>query len=312
MGDLAKPFLNILRGFDPIQFNYTKRNSGGYSRLFDQEVGLDYKMGFKTDMGFPDSNYTASRLNASKSLSLSTRTRLAQDIQFDIKYALNESEDLVNSDQTNNLSQDWPDVRMNITGLEKLRVFGGKPDDRDAGWFRSASFDVAWKQSKNVPGFTDTYFSPRRNNTWTPRLSMNFHSGMTASINGSWSKDEQISGDTTTLGRRLQVGLTLQHQIRAQAFLARFGLYRPGNQPTVDMSIDIRYSKNTTTREIAGGNTQPAPTGTNQFAITPRFSYNITRSLTGALNLNYSQTNNIATDLLTRTIGLGLEATFVF
>jgi hypothetical protein len=110
----------------------------------------------------------------------------------------------------------------------------------------------------------------------------------------------------------MQLGLQLQHEISAQKFLAKLGLYRPGNQPTVNIAIDLRYAKNTSKREVPGAAFDPPPTGTRQISLAPRFSYNITRNLSGAFSLNFSQNKNIATDLTTTTIGLGLEATFVF
>jgi hypothetical protein len=78
------------------------------------------------------------------------------------------------------------------------------------------------------------------------------------------------------------------------------------------MTVDLRYSRNTTDREVPGATFEQAQQGTQNISLQPRFSYNISKNLSGAFNLNFSQNKNLATDLTTTTVGLGLEATFVF
>jgi hypothetical protein len=80
----------------------------------------------------------------------------------------------------------------------------------------------------------------------------------------------------------------------------------------MNLSVDLRYSRNTTERDDPNSSFVQATQGTQVISVSPRASYNITRNLSGAFSLNYSQNKNLATDLVTTTVGLGLEATFVF
>lgn len=310
--DVVEPLLSVLRGIEPVALSFTDSRSSGFGRLTGEVPGLGYRFGFNTRPDLADSLYATMRYNESQNTSVSTKARLARDIALDVKYGLTESMQQTNDSQTWNYNQDWPDLRLNVTGLERLRIFGGKADDREAGWFRSSSFDFAYKHSKSVPNYTETFHNPRRSSTYTPRWSMTFQSGMSLTLNGSVSTENQVSSGVITDTRRLQVGIQLQHEFEAQAILARLGLYRPGNKPTLNMTVDVRYSRNTTDRDVPGATYEQAQQGTQSISVDPRFSYNISRNLSGAFSLTFSQNRNLATDLKTTTVGLGLEATFVF
>jgi len=309
---LVEPLFSVLRGFDPISVSYTRSRTSGFGRLRGADVPLSYKLGFLTDPTLPDTAYVVLRQTENDNLTLSTKTRLTREIQLDVKYGLTESSTKTLDSQTWSYNQDWPDLRLNFTGLEGWGIFGGQPDDREAGWFRSSSIDVAYKHTKSVPSYTETQHNPRRSTTITPRWNMTFHSGMSLSLNGSLARESQTSSGTLTDTRRVQVGLQLQHEFEAQTFLAKMGLYQAGSRPVINMTIDLRYQRNTTDRQVPGAVFEQGQQGTQNISLQPRFSYNISKNLSGAFSLNFSQNKNLATDLTTTTIGLGLEATFVF
>jgi hypothetical protein len=77
------------------------------------------------------------------------------------------------------------------------------------------------------------------------------------------------------------------------------------------MDVDINYSNDTQQRFVPGIS-DPTTTGNRNISFNPRFSYQITRNLSGALRLSYSRKTNIQSDLVRQSLGLGLEATFVF
>ena len=308
----VEPLLSMLRGFDPVSMSLTQNRNSGFGRLSGEDVGLGYRLGFLTNPDLPDTSYVYHRFTESRSFTVSTKTRIAQDVSLDFKYGLNTSHQLNDDSQTWNYTQDWPDLRLSLAGIEKLGIFGGVADDREAGWFRSSSFDIAYKHSKSVPGYTETYHNPRRTTTITPRWNMTFQSGMSLTFNGSLSRENQVSSGTRSRIKRFQIGTQLQHEFDAQGFLAKMGLYRPGNQPSINMSVDLRFTRNTTDREVPGAIYEQATQGTQNIAFQPRFSYNITRNLSGAFSINFNQTKNLATDLKTTSVGIGMEATFVF
>jgi hypothetical protein len=79
--------------------------------------------------------------------------------------------------------------------------------------------------------------------------------------------------------------------------------------------VNLAYSDNVTSRWQASQSRDDAPsteTGTSRISFEPKFSYNITRNLSGSMRLIYSRDKVKETDLVTQRFGLGLEATFVF
>jgi hypothetical protein len=104
----------------------------------------------------------------------------------------------------------------------------------------------------------------------------------------------------------------VRHSFSAEKLLAKMKLYRPGNIPTINLDFGVSYSRDTSERLVPGATVADARTGTSRLGINPRFSYQVTRNLSGALRFVYSRSKVDATDTSIITFGLGLEATFVF
>jgi len=77
------------------------------------------------------------------------------------------------------------------------------------------------------------------------------------------------------------------------------------------MDVDISYQRSRTER-FTPGSVVSAPTGQSSISLRPRFSYQISRSLSGAFNMGFSKSKDIATDRTTTSLGMGVEMTFVF
>jgi hypothetical protein len=135
---------------------------------------------------------------------------------------------------------------------------------------------------------------------------------MTITLNGSLATDTQVNSGAETVNDRWRIGAQVRHDFKAQGLLAKLGIYRPGNQPTITMDVDFSLQSNRTERIVPGAVSTQAPTGQKILSLSPRFSYQISRAVSGAVFFRYDRTANIATDLVTTALGLGLEATFVF
>jgi len=310
--DLVEPVFSVLRAFEAVQLTFTDRRSSGYGRLRGADAPLGYRFGFDMKPDFPDSLFDTLRLEDSQDLSLSTSTRITRNARLDLKYGLRRSHRVANEQETWTYGQSWPDLGFSLSGIEGWGLFGGDPRDRDAGWFRQSSLNLNYKQTKDVNNYTRTIYDPRRSTSVTPSWNMTFQNEMSLNINGNWSSENQRSSGVVTTSDRFRVGLQVKHKFRAQRLLAKLGLYRPGNQPSVDMTVDLSYSRNTQLREVPGAVYEPEPTGMNIISVQPRFSYNISRNLSGAFTMNYSRNKNIGEDVVSTTVGIGLEATFVF
>ncbi len=180
------------------------------------------------------------------------------------------------------------------------------------GWFRSSNIDVGYKFAKSVNGSTSTTYNPRMSTSITPRWNFTFASGLSASLNGGLTHDRTITNGTIVDARRLNMGLQVRHSFRAEKLLAKVNLYRPGNTPTINLDFGVNYSRDTSERLVPGATVADARTGTSRLGINPRFSYQVTRNLSGALRFVFSRSKVDETNTSDITFGLGLEATFVF
>jgi hypothetical protein len=200
---------------------------------------------------------------------------------------------------------------VSLSGLEKWSIFGGDSQDVEAGWFRSSNFNISYKKSKTVNNITERSYNPNITTAISPRWTFNFHSGMTTTLTANLNSSESITNGVSTLNDKLRLGVQLRHSFNAQTFLAKIGLYRPGSSQSVTMDVDLSYQKDRNQR-INPGQSAARPTGTDRYSLNPRFSYQITKNLSGALRFIFSRSKNVASGQTSTTLGLGLEATFVF
>lgn len=305
-----KPLLNALRNTNPVKVTFSTRNRSTYARLRDS-AAFWYQTGLSTRLDVPDSLYATTSHDQQNSLSLATNSKLARSISLDVKYTESHStKEQINS-ESETLRQDWPDASISLSGVEKWPIFGGKRDQTDAGWFRSSNLNFSYKRSKSVNGYTPTSFNPTFKTNVGPRWSMTFHSGLAATLTANLVREHALANGVTTNSSNVRYGLQLRHQFRAEGFLAKLGLYRPGSSQTLNMDIDLSYQSDRKERLNPGG-LPTTPTGMKRISVNPSFSYQISRNLSGAVRFIFSRNRNIASDQTTTKLGLGVEATFVF
>ncbi len=303
------PILHLLRNTSPIQASLTQRRTSSYARLLDA-VPFWYQVGLQPSLDTTVDQYATSRLTDRLAYSLSTNTKVTRQVSLDVKYNKSTSSQDQAGLLTKSLQEDWPDARVSLTGLERWSIFGGKGEE--GGFFSSSNIDVSYKKSLTVNNYTATQYNPRTTKTISPRWNFTFRNGMSVSINVGLTDDLNLTNGTETRGKRQNYGLQLRHSFRAERLLAKVGLYKPGSTPTINMDLDVNYAKDTNQRIVPGSTVGAVETGSTRFSINPRFSYQITRSLSGALRLTYSRNRSIESDTIRTSLGLGLEATFVF
>ncbi len=299
-----------LRKLKPIKITFSEDRSSGYGRIY-LDTPFWYKAGFETNLDIPDSTYMSYGFQSQQTINLSTSTQIARSISLDLKYNQRLSDRLQAGSSTRSYQQDWPDASIALGGLEKWRIFGGGGKELDSGWFRSSNISLSYKNSKTVNNITPISYNPSTSTTINPRWSFNFHSGLNATLTTTIGNDRAVSNGVITEKSLFRVGLQVRHQFKAQAFLAKMGLYRPGSNPSINMDVDISYSEQKSER-FNPGSLASTPTGMGRYGINPRFSYQVTRNLSGALTFTFNRNKDLATDLTSTSLGLGVEATFVF
>ncbi|MCP4291925.1 MAG: hypothetical protein GY780_08835 [bacterium] len=298
------------RKIKPLKITFSDNRSSSYGRLHST-TPFWYKTGFQTSLDVPDSTYAGFSFLSSQSLSLSSATQLTRSLSLDLKYTQKLDDQIRVGSSNKKYNQVWPDASVAFSGLEKWRIFGGGGQEIDSGWFRTANFNMSYKRTKSVTNITPISYNPTTNTTLNPRLAFTFHSGLNATLSSTYGFDHAIGNGVITDKKQLRFGLQVRHQFKAQAFLAKLGLYRPGSNPTINMDIDTSYAQNRTER-FNPGSTTSTPTGTTRISVAPRFGYQVTRNLSGAVTFSFGRNKNLATNVTTTSMGLGVEATFVF
>ncbi len=313
----ATPLLALLRGTQNVKLTYTDKKENGYTRMQPgPDPGFWYRAGLKHDIVAPDSLYTARNQGDRITRQITTQVKLSRWIVLDVQYNETDNENrrttVESSTLTGNTSKDWPDLKLAVNGLEKLGIMGG---DNPDGLVRSANMNIQYKKSETVTGITETDSNPTRKTLLGPRWSTTFRSGMNISLNVTHSTEESENSGALSQKNRLSIGAQLKHSFGAEKLLSRLGLYRPGNPPKVNMDLDVQYSTDTNNQWQASDDRDGDPrttTGRSSISVNPRFSYSITRNLSGAMRLIYARDHIKETDTTTQRFGLGVEATFTF
>jgi hypothetical protein len=180
---------------------------------------------------------------------------------------------------------------------------------------KTASLDLSYKYNKTVNNWTETMYNPRFTRQFTPRWNMSFRNGMSTTLNVNITQEESESNGTFSNLSRFNINWQFKHSFEARKLLARIGLYQPGAIPKINMDVNIAWNRNTTRRWQPESDRALDPdteTGSSRISFAPKFSYQISRNLSGALRLIFERDKVIETDTVTKQFGLGLEADFVF
>jgi len=305
----VEPVLGVLRSFQPLKVTLTTRDQSSYARLLDK-ASFWYQAGFAGSLDVDPSRYATSGFDEQETISLSTATKVTRSLSLDFKYGRTDNRREQVGAESRSRREDWPDLTVSLSGLEKWGLLGGG-DKEGEGWLRSSSLNVNYKRGLTANNYTATVFNPTISTSLQPRWTLTFPSGLSATLNANLKWDDTRGNGVVTKTSQSRYGVQLRHQFKAERFLANLGLYKPGSSQNVTMDVDIAYQSDRTDR-INPGLAATAPTGTKRISLEPRFTYQISRNLTGALRFKFARNANIATDQTQTTLGLGVEATFVF
>ncbi|MFN2370092.1 MAG: hypothetical protein ABR506_02940 [Candidatus Krumholzibacteriia bacterium] len=310
LGTLTNAVLTPLREVTPVKITWTEKKASTYAR-YTGDTPFWYKTGLLPEIDGADTLAVSYSSQERKTLNVAATTKLARTVSLDMKYANSTSRRDQSAAVSESYQQDWPDLQVSVSGMERWPLLGGGDGTPDSGWFRSSNLNLGFKRSRTVNNYTETNYNPTTGWNLSPRWTGTFHSGLTATLTVNRSADTQVNNSVITASSRTRVGLQVRHKFQAQSLLIKLGLYRPGSNPAIDMDVDVSWEADRTERTNPGGQAIE-PTGTTRYSVNPRFSYQVTRNLSGALRFIFSRSGNIASGQSTTTLGLGLEATFVF
>jgi hypothetical protein len=149
----------------------------------------------------------------------------------------------------------------------------------------------------------------------TPALVANWRNGINSTL--SYSHDSRVNathGSKTEL-TSMNVSIDLKYTFAPGKGL-RIPLPFMSKQwkfkSTLDTAVDMSYARNSGLRYSS---LYPMPEklpGTNTLRVSPRMTYNFSRTLNGSLFVDYSRMYSEATNQTTTTVRVGVTAIFTF
>jgi len=312
--DFVQPVLTLLRNTDAIDARYSIKTSSRYDRIPWQELpGWGYRLGLSSCEG-ADDRTEEHTLSLDSGLKLTSQVRLKGSYKRSTggrwyKNALSESVTVTTETGSMNESSKGS---LSWNGIEKL---GGI--SRICSSVRARS-GVEYKRSHSGPAGDPKARS--KGLAMNPVISVDttFKNGLTGSF--SWDKRKTTSYNLTGAGSVTEddtgaMSLSLNYRFSApQGLKLPFFGQKLKFQSNLDTSLTLRTSsKESRTAQDEHGLLQVDPmSSTSDFSVTTDLTYSFSRSVSGGLQISFTQKRDEKRDQTRRTIGVHLSAEFKF
>ena len=212
----------------------------------------------------------------------------------------------------------WPDLSLNVDGLETRRPFSI--------WTKTSSVSSSFRKSTSRSGrlpqlgeFADPgrpwYDNQTVREEFSPFLSWNanWKTGVatTLSHNRSTTTDERVTGFSAarTVTENRSYRLSGRYGFSAPNGISLFGR-RLRFRSDLTLNLDIERSTEKQV-ESSGGVSTERINKTN-FSVKPRATYNFSRKIQGSMNIDYSRSNDIKSGITETIVSVSVEALIKF
>ncbi|MBN2565377.1 MAG: hypothetical protein JXB46_06670, partial [Candidatus Eisenbacteria bacterium] len=315
-GDLARPFLTLLRNADAIDARYSIRRSSRFNRItWDQVPGWDYRLGLT-------SGKEADDRSEERTLTLDSGVKLTDDIRVKASYKRNNDGDWIKNvradssiviTETRSTSQSTGGS-LSWNGVHKIG-----PLSRMFSSVRARS-GVEYKTGNA------TKQGEKTGSSWAfglnPIISVDatFKNGLTGSFSWDKGRDRKFRYSSTGPGSVTEVengsmSVSLNYRFSApQGLKLPFFGQKLKFQSNLDTSLTLRQSTSISRTALdEAGLAQVDPlSSTRDTSVTLDMTYSFSRNVSGGLRVSYSQDRDEKKDTTYRTIGVHLSAEFKF
>jgi hypothetical protein len=311
---LVDPVLTLIRRMDAIEGRYQLKRTSRYDGITEEELpGTAYILGLKTGLGADDRTEERT-ISFGSGVKLTNEIRLKGDFQRTTsgrwyKNALLDTVDVISRTESMNQSTDGS---LSWSGLEKFGVLSGLCSSVRA---RSG---IEFKRSYSGP-----YGQPTNRGeglSLNPIVSVDatFKNGLTTSF--SWDRKRSRGYSLTGVGSVTEditgsKSLTVNYRFSApQGLKLPFFGQKLRFQSNLDLSLTVRSSsKETRTAPDENVLVSVDPSAsTRDLSVTGDATYSFSRSVSGGLQISWSQNQDVKRDRTRRTIGVHLTAEFKF
>jgi hypothetical protein len=306
--------LTLVRNTDAIEAHYSIKNNSRYNRILHKNMpGWDYRLGLANGEGADDRTQD-------RTLTLDSGFKLTSDIRVKGTYKQTNggrwykntlSDTLTRITETGSKTESGKGT-LSWNGIEK---FG--PLQSVCSSVRARS-GIEYKRAHSGPA--------RAPNSRTKSLGMSpvvsvdttFKNGLTGSF--SWDRKTSTSYKLTGAGSVTEdvtgsMSVSVNYRFSApQGLKLPFFGQKVKFQSNLDTSLTLRTSsKVSKTAQTEEGLLQVDPvSSTRDFSVTTDLTYSFSRSVSGGLQISFSQSRDEKRDQTRRTIGMHLTAEFKF
>jgi len=312
--DFVQPVLTLLRNTDAIDARYSIKMNSRYDRItLAQLPGWSYRLGLSKGEGADDRGEEHT-LSLDSGLKLTGQVRLKGSYKRTTggrwyKNALSDSVTLTT--ETGSMSE-TSKGSLSWNGIERLGALSGI-------WSSvRARSGIEYKRSHSGPA--DDPKARSKGLAMNPVVSVDttFKNGLTSSF--SWDKRKTTSYSLTGAGSVTEddtgsMSLSLNYRFSApQGLKLPFFGQKLKFQSNLDTSLTLRTSSRVSrTAQDEHGLIQVDPTSsTRDLSVTTDLTYSFSRSVSGGLQISFSQKRDEKRDQTRRTIGVHLSAEFKF
>lgn len=302
---LSNALFGALAQFNQITVSRTVSDRSSYNGVYGVP-DRRYKMGLRRDLG-PDSWPAPS---GSSTLSTTDKTEarsdgaLFKDYRVSVAYS-REDRDMENTGgSTYDRTISWPDLKLDVTGLESKLHLAGRLTRLTA---QSA---YSGRSSKNVAqGGKQKSIAESKN--WRPLVSLNavWKGGLNTTFSANRRMEERVTfnaavGQSRTI-TTAAYSLNLQKTIRGGEGVSLPFAKGARTQKTINFTLNITYNTNKSERELDSGRVM-VDSENDKFRALSRATYSFSSNMVGTFELSFDQSRN---KKVRRTIrGVGVSA----
>lgn len=308
----VRPFGGFFANLRPLTASWQQQKQSSYQHVNGRADAL-YRFGFNQEPDFsridpvvPDGqDFSTNSLQTTRQLRLNTQSQMTKSLRVDLSY----SRRTTVRDGTRGLGEDrsveWPNVSLRVSRVHEWKYLKN--------WLNSSNIDVSYKKTETIQNATaSTATFPRVAWTLQPRWTFRLNSGLDTNLNVTISDDRAENTQSFQFNRQARVNLRLQQSFDATGRLAFLRFGQKGTGTTIDMNVDLTYSRQRNFREDKASGEKSQERGSNRWSLSPRFTYQFSRNLRGSMRFELSRSRDIARDATTTTLGLFLEGTLTF
>lgn len=305
----VRKLTGILSRIRKVNASIQQRTQSNYSRI-PYRPALEYQLGFTQRSGVTSGGVLwdePERFSKTLAIGLDSGTELTKNIDIAGRYSTSFTTSIFRSNESEARNTTWPDLNLSWKGLEQLGIFSGL--------FQTSSATFNYKRTIQESGRSGTTDSESSSSQMSPAFVAKWKNGLNSTV--SFARSKRIND---TRGSKTELtGMTVAMDLK-YSFAPGKGMRIPlpflsgklNFKSNLDTSLNMSYSRNSGQRFSSLSPLPEDLPGTNVLRVSPRMTYNFSRTLNGAFFIDYSRSYSDASNQTTTVVRVGITAIFTF